>query len=239
MAKQTTRRAVLAGTAAAALTTGAAANVSAVCDSYADLAKEWRAVTATIDENWRQYKEWSAETDRLFPPPETLRVMPCDAEFCFDPPLPEGSTHYRAGFMQQFAGAMCHPLEIKSSVGTLTLWHGDKPWPKKQARADAIMECWSEWNAKREAHMASLGYVSETDEEETNERSDRLHDAEQAIDEAPVNTIADALAKVKLIAEIASWYDVQDGLNPTDEDGFVDPPGRMARKLLNQIAAMA
>ena len=207
------RRAVITG--ATTLAAASAVNVAAITttrpaesDPYANLAAEWREITVSIDAEWRQYKEWSAETDRLFPPPETLRALPSDKDFGFDDPTPVGSEHYISAY--QLSGDMSHPLHVANRNGEIRVSPG-RPWPEKQARATELLECITEWQAKREAHMKALGYVIETDDEETDERSDRLSDIEAEIHDAPVATLADAITKAKLIAEIAIWYDHQHG----------------------------
>jgi hypothetical protein len=93
-----------------------------------------------------------------------------------------------------------------------------------------------EWKESRAAITSSLGYDAAEWEAATDVLSDERNEIEEEIEEAPVTTLAEAIAKAQLIAEVLRHYDeaAADLDLPSEEPQIV-----MARNLVLAIAELS
>jgi hypothetical protein len=216
------RRSVIMNTAVSVASLASATAVVApatACNRFTELTARWRANVASWRERNQLYTSVMDEADRVLPPPEVLRFTPSDVALGFDPPLPVGSTHYTLT-VYMFEG------EVSSEDDS------DDVRCAKQMRATEVLTAQREWKESRAAITSSLGY----DAAEWEAATDVLSDEQNEIEEAPVTTLAEAIAKAQLIAEVLRHYDeaAADLDLPSEEPQIV-----MARNLVLAIAELS
>ena len=229
-----TRRTIISSTAAA-LSIGTAVNAVVIVspDRFADLERRWRELSASCQTSPAEAIADAVEA--ALPPPEALRPLPSDLDLGFKPPLVKTRPHYHRCDLDQFTGVMLRDQDVVTSKSTdhagrdsLTVRVVGEPWPEKQARADEILAAYDPWAEQVAAMYAELGLHEA--EELFSDRCSACFDLEREIAEIPPVSVAELVAKARLLLVI----EAADG---SQEDPIGYAAHHLAKDLVRLIPA--